>query len=223
MKKAIRSRLHFGVTGFHEELVGKIDFFEMDSFDPALKSLFFRSNLSLSAPAEFGVHISANHYYFRPESPIPLYDRVQALIEICESANAKACVLKLTPSFFETQNLESVIIPFQIIWNARTQINLWVDLPNLLPTSLSTNLFLATDPFCHKKKTTGYWRIHGWAESRWVRRYGEETLKTLAKDCVRFKPMFLVFAHSQRVNQILEFSRIYGVNRNPFEGCETDF
>lgn len=200
-----KSNLTFkiGVTGFHKELIGKVNFFELDTIDPALNAAS-----KLAKTFDFAIHMNANHFYFKPDSPTPLYDRVLSLVEMNENSGSEACILKLNPKFFEAHRLTEVVAPFKKIWDTHTKIKLWVDLPKALPPSLRSSLSFASDPFWHSRKKTKYWRIHGWHDQRWVRRYSEEHLKSLAKDCAKFKPDFLVFAHSQRTIQVLEFLKI---------------
>jgi hypothetical protein len=113
--------------------------------------------------------------------------------------------LKLPPSFFDTDTLEDTIAPFIERWQKQSSLKIWVDLPANLPSTLEMQDIFGVDPFWHKPQSNRYWRVHGWHDTRWVRRYSDETLKTLAKNCVRHKPEVVVFAHSQRFAQSLEF------------------
>jgi hypothetical protein len=202
--------LQLGVTGFHEELLGEVDLFEIDTFDPILKTAHGTSRLRSVGSKNGMIHLSANHYYFKSDSPLSLDERLQKLIEMSESVDAQGCILKLNASFFESQTLEEGIGPFETLWKSQTKIPLWIDLPQEFPRALKLEPHFSTDPLWHQRRETPYWRIHGWHDTRWVRKYSDETLKSLAKECVRFKPSFLVFAHSQRIMQVLEFSKIYG-------------
>jgi hypothetical protein len=203
--KKTETSLKIGIAGFHRELVGTVHFFEIDSHDPLLESKRSVNRLRTESRELYELNISANHYYFRKNSPLTLEDRALQLLELCENLNAKECVLKLTPSFFDLYTIEESIDRFHQIWCTETKKNLLVDLPAYFPKSLLVRSNYILDPCWHKITQGGYWRIHGWHDARWVRRYSEDALSKLAKNCLRFKPMALVFAHSQRVSQVQEF------------------
>jgi hypothetical protein len=52
-----------------------------------------------------------------------------------------------------------------------------------------------------------YWRIHGWHETRWVRRYAESQLLEALTSARRAGVGFLTLAHSQRAEQLVELRR----------------
>jgi hypothetical protein len=209
-------RTELGVTGFHPRLVGTVDFFEMDSFDVSLQKLNFVKRLRSK---NFGIEMSANYFYFRAKAAIPLVDRVNSLLDLCERTHARACNLKLNPAFFETQTLITGISRFEKEWLSRTALPLRLELPRSVPTSLTLHSRLILDPFWHKPKKSVSWKIHGWADSRWVRRYSDEELQSLVKKCIRFQPERLIFAHSQRVAQVAEYLELRSrmLTRNPIQ------
>jgi hypothetical protein len=198
--KSLETRI--GIVGFDEALVGQVDFFEIDVKDVVLQEPV------ITRPRAFDVFVSANYFYFRRESPSPLLDRVNTLIEKCNAAQAQACVLKLNPSFFEAQTLDEVIRPFEKLWQKQCTLPLRIDLPAEFPQALSLLPNFITDPIWAVPKKTHHWKLHGWSEARWTRRYSEDALRKLAVDCIKFKPKTLTFGHSQRVAQVHEFLRM---------------
>ena len=117
--------MKIGVAGFHESLVGKVDVFEIDAFDPILKEKRFLKKLNLTAENLPHVYLGANQFYFRPTSPLTLFERVTLLCELTESVRAEKCILKLTPAFFENYSFEDTLLPFQKIW--RNEHDDWRD------------------------------------------------------------------------------------------------
>lgn len=186
-----------GVSGYHELLIGKVDFFEVDSADPLPE-----------ASRHYEIKLSANQYYYRTGSAVPLQDRVQLLKELCERMKATTVALKLTPQFFNLYTVKDTLSPFQTEWKRHSAIPLLIDLPAALPRRLGPALNFIFDPLWHRSKNSPHWKIHGWSEERWVRRYCASDLTALAKSCVRHRPQTLLFAHSQRVEQVLEFQQI---------------
>ena len=186
-----------GVSGYHEALRRKVDFFEVEtSFE------------SSSAKLSCSLHLTANHYFYRMKSEIPLKERVELLKEAHDRILPEQVSLKLTPSFFNLNTLESSIYPFQALWRKLSPTPLLIDLPSVIPRHLNTSPLLVTDPLWHCFKKSSHWKVHGWNDSRWVRRYPESDLQRLAKASIKQKPKTLVFGHSQRAEQVLEFLKI---------------
>ena len=49
-----------------------------------------------------------------------------------------------------------------------------------------------------------YWKVHRWHSERWIQKYSKEDINHVFNAAERFKPRFLIFAHSQRRLQYLK-------------------
>ncbi len=193
--------MKIGITGYHADLEGIADFFEIDAHDLESHSLFYRRKVSTI--------LSANHFFFTNQDPEVFRDRIEVLAARAEKIRAHFCLLKLPPRFFERNRLEDVIGRFEMEWKRHSPLDVVVDLPQTLPRGLIGRLgkghSWSIDPLWHKSLKTNCWKVHGWHDARWIRLYAQSDLIRLSQNARKLKPEYLIFGHSQRVVQIKQF------------------
>lgn len=189
--------MKIGVSGFNQDLVGIVDFFEIDAFDlEGLSSAISRSSK---------VVVSANHYYFSQQDPEIFRDRIEELAEKANRSSALFCLLKLPPSFFENHSLRNTIKAFLNCWIQFSAVDILIDLPQKIPNIEEEGFDFSRDPMWDKPKKVRCWKVHGWHAERWIRLYSSDSLKELKKNMIRYQPDFLIFGHSQRMQQVRSF------------------
>jgi hypothetical protein len=193
--------MKIGVTGYHTELIGKVDFFEIDAQDIRSLQPFTRSRTPIS--------ISANHFFFSHSDSEVFRDRILSLAESIQKLNVLFLLLKLPPSFFDRQTGFEQIQEWLQIWRHESSVPVFVDLPQKIPARLQSmlpnGLEFSVDPMWFKPKKVKCWKIHGWHDARWIRMYASSDLSNLHSQAKRLKPEFLIFGHSQRVIQVEQF------------------
>lgn len=149
--------------------------------------------------------VSIGHAFLRE-------DRMSELQEICDARRAAACILKLPPSYWLWENAETRLQRFQLDWQKKQPCPLTIDSGREEPSaSVRKDFNWVADPFwvpTRQYSRSKVWRIHGWHEVRWVRRYSESQLLKLATAIRKWKPEFVILVHSQRVPQIEELQAL---------------
>jgi hypothetical protein len=195
-----------GITGYHSDLDGVADFFEIDAHDLDSQTLVHRRK----APSV----LSANHFFFTHSDSEIFRDRIELLATRAEKIRSHFCLLKLPPRFFERNRLEDVLGSFQTVWKNHSDLDVVVDLPQESPRGILNRLEdrqeWSTDPLWQNPRKTKCWKVHGWHDARWIRLYAESDLVRLAKHSKKLKPEYLIFGHSQRVVQIKQFLDLGG-------------
>jgi hypothetical protein len=190
-----------GITGYHADLEGVADFFEIDAHDLDSQSIVARRNLSTV--------ISANHFFFIHEDPEVFQDRIELLAGRSEKISARFCLLKLPPRFFEKYDLDETFGRFLSVWKRHSAKQVMLDLPQEIPRGFlerwKGDSVFSLDPLWHKPHSGMCWKVHGWHDARWIRMYAESDLVRLKKNAAKFLPEYLIFGHSQRMVQIKQF------------------
>ena len=186
--------MKIGVLGFEPTLDGKVDFFEIDfssdGFDPVKKSK---------------VLINLNQYFYRHPNPIPIDERIEMIESKVRLPQTLGFSIKLTPRFFETHEIEREVLPLKKRLENSLSLPVFIDLPKNSPHLSKSHSSFSIDPLWVKPSRGGYWKVHGWHDTRWVRKYSQEELSKLSKLTQRYEPQLLTFAHSQRREQFFEF------------------
>lgn len=193
--------MNLGIYGFHASLDGKIDLFEIDLF-----------NEDLRKPRKSRVIVSLSQYFYRSPNKIPFEERLEIIESLLEDkVHLFGFSIKLTPKFFETQKLETQVLPLKRALQKKYKRPVYLDLPQFLPSRLNEkskiSLNASLDPMWEKPAKAKYWKVHGWHDTRWVRRYSQSDLTRLGKAYIKIKPEVLIFAHSLRVGQVLNFKK----------------
>jgi hypothetical protein len=192
-----------GVSGFFPELVGKVSLFDIDAFE--------QEQLKRVRESKSELIVTAGHFFFSHQEVEIFQDRISQLADLCEEYQAQACNLRLPPSFFNHGFHQYPLPRFLSHWKERSRIPVMIDLPkqSTLPNRKTIDQLkgglISLDPLWIKPKKTYCWKIHGWHDGRWVRFYSTTALEKLAMACKRWNPEVLIFAHSQRLKQSLQF------------------
>ncbi len=149
------------------------------------------------------------------KNPDAAPERLSILRELTESLRARAVLIRMG-----AQQVEQAL-PWAPEQASPGPLELWLDYgkewPAPLPPSplrFSGTTRLVRDPLWHSLKTasnqaSAVYKLHGWHPSRWIRYYGAEQLKQLARLCRRHPPAALLFAHSMRNEEGVRFERLY--------------
>lgn len=147
-------------------------------------------------------------------------ERVEQIREAIECFPTRALLLRM-----HARDWENSLLAHQTLrlLSRSLKTELWADFGrSTLLDEGNSHLKIVTDPFWHPDKKTDHaplYKIHGWHLARWIRLYGREQLESLCRLCLRTRPEIVLFAHSMRNEESLEFNELFRqfVERGPLE------
>ena len=203
------TKTRIGISGYSERLCGKVDCFEVDAQDPVLGSRSFRKKV-LGSSTE--IVLRFGQAFFNHNDPLVLKEKFEAVLETVPLVEPVGGLMSLPPKFWDRMTIRDHLAPWAQLWRSRFEIPLWIDPPAESPTrapelASDSRIAWAGDPLWEPqvKRKAAFWKIHGWHDTRWVRKYSQESLLDLAREVGRHRPSFVIFGHSQREAQCLEF------------------
>jgi hypothetical protein len=187
--------MKIGISGYEKTLDGKVDFFELD---------FQENHFSFVQSSE--IMVTLNQFFYR--NSISLSEKIDLIKSRVPISKVIGFSIRLIPSFFEKQKLEDQVFPLLEEIKSEFSTPAWIDLNQNVPNQLKIDQRFSTDPLWKQPVQGGLWKIHGWHEARWVRRYSTKDLLRLKKLAHQYEPSFVTFAHSQRATQVDEFLKL---------------
>jgi hypothetical protein len=181
-----------------QQWIDQVDLSEWDLLDlleigSRTRSRIFRA---LDSSQHRTILSVAAAYLFR--NPEALSERMEVLGELAESFRSQAILIRTHANLASTS-----------MSALRSSVPFWVDRGrDQSPALSSANALEVLDPLWHSipRNARGrVFKLHGWHHSRWVRYYGEEQLRKLARSCRKHQPKVVLFAHSMRNEEALSF------------------
>ena len=201
-----------GVKGVPETgWIDQIDFFELDALDPRLVSSFGRKKIEGRLLPHQKITLSFGHFFLRGSDSTDRRERARLALEKFQQHGAQSSSILVPPSLQSSPELYESLKYF------RDEFKNQKLPPPRVDTSCGKELPLERvgDPVWGNTKDeylTKEWRIHGHHATRWVRLYSKEALVDLSQKTKLHLPERIIFAHSQRFLQAVEFSALLNKN-----------
>lgn len=157
--------------------------------------------LARLASTEHRIVISASSaYLFRSHDAQA--ERLEILSELSLTFRATAILLRIS-GFVETP------------WSPPAGVRLWFDSERVEKPATAqrsaTKAEAVVDPLWHspaRLATARIYKVHGWHPTRWIRYYGALQLTQLARRCQRNAPEVVLFGHSMRNEEAINFREL---------------
>lgn len=170
---------------------------------PDVYQELFASELEPRSPTQKAILRVAHWVFITPESD-GAREREWALWRSASERGINNAVLSVPARFQVDPDSDSQVTSLRRRASEHA-IELFFDFGKLGPPPRLEKDFCVCDPLWFKEKPWGrYWKVHGWRESWWVRRYSSAQLKQIANAVGEFEPKFLVMGHSHRIEQLRE-------------------
>ncbi len=183
-----------GISETTEDVPAEIDLLEIDPQ---------KTGRDFKGPTP-RITISASFWFLGGEDRPERDERASILEGHCLRFSAAACVLKLTASLLADDAGAERVLSLQYRWRLARDCPLYLDPGRDGPPAWAIPENCVSDPLWFEGKVwSDYWKIHGWHRERWVRRYSESAIASLAAQASERRPRFLVLGHSQRETQCL--------------------